>query len=425
MNLADREKKMLDGLFGTGPQSAMRLLVTLGEIYGAERTIPVCSCHMGGRSYLISGEENIEWMNDLLNGGARFQVLTSTNPCSVDFDQWKEMGVPEDLVRNQGRADATYLKMGAVPLGSCLPYQLGNLPLFGTHFAWGGSAGATFVNSVYGARGNREGSPSVIAAAVTGVTPEYGLHLQENRYGKVLVDLSRLNHSSLSLSDYSAIGSYVGRTLVDKTPVIMGLPKTISQDEIRFLISPMPTAGAISMCHLVGITPEAPSVKKAFGGRKPEDNISLGSNEFMSSYRKLTTTTKNEDVDLVCFGCPHCSIPQIREIASFLEGKKISQNTRLWVATSSHLKAMAQQMGYVEIIERAGGMVIADVCVAPGAPFHLLKDVKTVAINSARGAYFIPGACNVDVIFTDTKGCVQVAITGKWRDHDENYSKRA
>ncbi len=414
MKLTDEEKKMLDGVLGTGPQSAMRLLVTLGEIYGAERMIPVSSCHAGGRSYLISGEENVEWMNDLRSGGAHFRVFTSTNPCSVDMERWKEMGLPEILVLNQRRTDEPYLKMGAVPLGSCLPYQLGNLPLPGTHFAWGGSAGATFVNSVFGARGNREGSPSVIAAAIAGVTPEYGLHLKENRYGKVRVDLSGLDHSSLSLSDYSAIGSYVGRTLLDKTPVIVGLPKTLSQDQIRFLISPMPTAGAISLCHMVGITPEAPTLEAAFGGKIPENDIAVGQKEMLSSFHKLTTTQR-EDVDLVCFGCPHCSIPQMREIASLLQNKKIHPNARLWVATSSHLKTMAQRMGYAEIIERAGGLVLADLCVAPGAPFHLVPGVKTVAINSARGAYFIPGACNVDVIFGDTKDCIQAAITGKWR----------
>jgi len=414
MKLTDEEKKMLDGVLGTGPQSAMRLLVTLGEIYGAERMIPVSSCHAGGRSYLISGEENVEWMNDLRSGGAHFRVFTSTNPCSVDMERWKEMGLPEILVLNQRRTDEPYLKMGAVPLGSCLPYQLGNLPLPGTHFAWGGSAGATFVNSVFGARGNREGSPSVIAAAIAGVTPEYGLHLKENRYGKVRVDLSGLDHSSLSLSDYSAIGSYIGRTLLDKTPVIVGLPKTLSQDQIRFLISPMPTAGAISLCHMVGITPEAPTLEAAFGGKIPENDIAVGQKEMRSSFQKLTTTQR-EDVDLVCFGCPHCSIPQVREIASLLQNQKIHPNARLWVATSSHLKTMAQRMGYVEIIERAGGLVLADLCVAPGAPFHLVPGVKTVAINSARGAYFIPGACNVDVIFGDTKDCIQAAITGKWR----------
>ncbi len=414
MKLTDKEKEMLDGVKGTGPQSAMRLLVTLGEIYGAERMIPVSSCHVGGRSYLISGEENIEWMNDLLQGGARFRVFTSTNPCSVDFQQWQKMGLPDKLVFDQRRTDDTYMKMGAIPLGSCLPYQLGNLPLPGTHFAWGGSAGATFINSAFGARGNREGSPSVVAAGITGVTPEFGLHLKENRFGQVLVDLSGLDHSSLTLSEYSAIGSYVGRTLVDKTPVIVGIPPTISQDQIRFLISPMPTAGAISLCHLAGITPEGPTVEAALGGKKPEYKIAVGPQEMKTSFEKLTTARK-EEVDLVCFGCPHCSLPQIREIASLLDGKKIHENTRLWVATSGHLKEIARRMGLVEIIEEAGGLVTTDLCVAPGAPFHLMEGVKTVAINSARGAYFIPGACNVDVIFGDTGDCIQAAVRGKWR----------
>lgn len=414
MELTDREKQMLDGVFGSGPQSAIRLLVTLGEIYGARRMIPVTSCHVGGRSYLISGEENIEWMNDLGQGEAQFQVFTSTNPCSVDFDLWQELGLPEHLVINQRRTDEVYLKMGAVPLGSCLPYQLGNLPLPGTHFAWGGSAGATYVNSVLGARGNREGSPSVVAAAITGVTPEYGLHLKENRYGQVLVDLSSLDHASLTLSQYSAIGSYIGRTLVDKTPVIVGLPSFLSADQIRFLISPMPTAGAISLCHLVGITPEAPTIEAAFGGKKPAEQISVGRKEMESSFEKLTTTQK-EEVDLVCFGCPHCTLSQIKEIASFLEGKKIHENTRLLVATSGHLKDLAKKMGLVEVIEKAGGFVTTDLCISPGAPFHLIPGVKTVAINSARGAYFLPGACQVEVIFGDTKDCLEAALTGKWR----------
>jgi predicted aconitase len=413
MDLTDREKKMLDGVLGTGPRVAMQLLVTIGELYGAKRMVPVASCHVGGREYLIAGEEHLNWMTELLSGGARFQCFTSTNPSSVDFDQWKEMGIPESLVLNTRRLDDLYLKMGAVPTGSCLPY-LGNLPLPGTHFAFEGSSGSVFVNSVIGARGNREGAHSVIAAAITGSTPEYGLHLREERYGKIVVDLSGLDHSSLSLTDYSAVGFYVGRTLVDKTPVIVGLPATISPDQIRFLISPMPTGGSISMVHLVGITPEAPTMEAALGGKRPEGRISVTYQNMQSSYEKLTTTQR-EDVDLVCFGCPHCSIPQIREIASLLEGKRIHKNVRLWVSTCGHLKVLAQRMGYVDVIQRAGGVVTTDLCVAPSAPFHLVEGVKTVATNTARGAYFIPGACNVDTIFGDTKDCIQAAITGKWR----------
>ena len=188
----------------------------------------------------------------------------------------------------------------------------------------------------------------------------------------------------------------------------------MNQDQIRFLISPMPTAGAISLCHIVGITPEAPTGEAALGGKKPEDKISVGYKEMMSSFEKLTTTQK-EDVDLVCFGCPHCSLPQIKEIASLLEGKKIHENTRLWVATSGHIKEMAQRMGLVETIEKAGGLATTDPCVSPGAPFHLIPGIRTVAINSARGAYFLPGACQVEVIFGETEDCIQAALRGKWR----------
>ena len=104
MNLADREKKMLDGLFGTGPQSAMRLLVTLGEIYGAERTIPVSSCHVGGRSYLIFGEENIEWMNDLLKEERVFRFSSQQTLVPWTLINGKKWVCPKTLYRiNDGQ----------------------------------------------------------------------------------------------------------------------------------------------------------------------------------------------------------------------------------------------------------------------------------------------------------------------------------
>jgi hypothetical protein len=376
--------------------------------------IPVTTCHLGGRNVLLGGQENIDWMTDLYEGGARFQVFTSWNAGCCDFEQWREMGLPESLIKDQKRADEIYIKFGAVPLGTCLQYYHGNLPMPGANFSAGGSAGATYVNSMIGARGNREGSPSVVAASICGVTPEYGLHLKENRYGKVVVDLSSLDYSSMTLGDFSALGYYIGRTLVDKTPVIVGLPKNINQDQIRFMISPMPTGGAISLVHIVGVTPEAQTVEEALGHRKPEDTISVTYKDLQSSYEKLTTTTGGK-VDLVAFGCPHCSVGQIGQIAALLDGKKIHPETRLWVATSRHFKMVAREMGYVDVIEKAGGLVVSEVCVAPGAPFHLVRGVKTVAINSARGAYFIPGACGVEVIFADTKECIAAAVNGKWR----------
>src|SRR5213594_3290758 len=40
-----------------------------------------------------------------------------------------------------------------------------------------------YANSVFGARSNFESGPAALAAALTGRTPEYGFHLDDNRKG--------------------------------------------------------------------------------------------------------------------------------------------------------------------------------------------------------------------------------------------------
>ena len=45
-------------------------------------------------------------------------------------------------------------------------------------------------------------------------------------------------------------------------------------------------------------------------------------------------------------GCPHNSIDQVWLIASLLEGRKISQNTQLWVHHAARLREVADRNGY-------------------------------------------------------------------------------
>ncbi len=71
--------------------------------------------------------------------------------------------------------------MGIVTTCTCTPYLTGNLPHYGEHIAWAESSAVCYANSVLGARSNREGGPSALAAALTGRTPAYGLHLAERR----------------------------------------------------------------------------------------------------------------------------------------------------------------------------------------------------------------------------------------------------
>jgi predicted aconitase len=82
-----------------------------------------------------------------------------------------------------------FSRMGAVTTCTCTPYLAGNLPRFGEHLAWAESSAVCFANSVMGARSNREGGPSALAAALTGRTPAYGMHLDERRSPNVTVEV--------------------------------------------------------------------------------------------------------------------------------------------------------------------------------------------------------------------------------------------
>lgn len=411
MKLNFEEQEIYEGKKGKGLQAAMALLVAVGEVYEAEKMINISSAHVVSNCYKTSGEENIQWLTELIEGGAHFSVFTTLNPGSVDLLHWYEMGVSKKLVEDQRRLTGCYLKLGAIPINSCLPYAHGNAPRLGEHISWAGTSSAVFANSVLGGRGNREGGPSVVAAAVVGATPEYGLHFSEERRGQVIIDTRELDLTRFTLSDYSALGCYVGKQLSEKTPIFPYLPPNISQEQLRFLLSPMPSVGAVRIVHIVGVTPEAPTLEAALEGKEPDGKLEVGTKEIKETYEMLRTT-KDDRVDLVAFGCPHCSYSLVQLVARMLEGKKVNSGVRLWVSTSEYIRSLAQKAGLVDIIEGAGGLVLSGMCIAFGGPYDEIEGVKVVVTNSARAAAYIRG--KVDVIFGDTKQCISAAIRGKW-----------
>jgi predicted aconitase len=187
--LNEREKKMLNGEEGYPIQKAMQILVQLGDIYGAKKMIPVNKVHMPGASVVVAGEAGTKLTEKMVENGGSFQAFTTLNTGAVDLDNWKELGYSEETYNFQVRLTTAYRKLGAIPCHTCTPYLIGHMPRLGEHVAWGESSAIAFVNSVLGARTNREGGPSALAAAITGLVPEYGYHLQENRYGHILVNV--------------------------------------------------------------------------------------------------------------------------------------------------------------------------------------------------------------------------------------------
>ena len=391
MYLTKDEEKMLDGVQGEVTERLFRLLVRLGEIYGADKMIPVGSVQVAGVSYKSIGDPGTEFLEDMASKDAKVKVLTYLNPAGMDLENWKEYGFPADFAKNQLRIMNAFKKMGIVITSTCTPYLAGNLPRFREHIAWSESSAVSFSNSVIGARTNREGGPSALAAAICGVTPNYGLHLWEKRQPTVKVDVDfDLNFNS----DFGALGYFVGKQVKNKIPYFTGI-KSANTDQLKALGAAMAASGAVALYHVEGLTPEADLVEK-----KSLETISVGKKEIKETYGKLNT---GKEPDIVIFGCPHASLREISALADRLDGKRLKKP--VWICTSRMIKEAAERMGYNEIITKAGGSVIADTCMVV-SPIEKMG-YKTTGVNSGKAANYLPGFCKQEVCFANIDDLVE------------------
>jgi len=397
MYLTKEEERMLDGEEGYAVKKSMEILVALGNIYGAEKLIRVGSVQVAGVSYHNLGDAGLEFLNTLAKDG-KVKVLTTLNPAGMDLEDWKKLGISEKFAKKQNLVIDAFRKMGIIISCTCTPYLIGNLPRYGEHIAWSESSAVTFANSVIGAKTNREGGPSALAAAFVGKTPYYGLHLEENRVPDTHVDV---RVKMKKFSDWGALGFSIGKRAENKIPYITGI-KDVGLDELKTFCASVVTYGSKPLFYMKEITP---------GSEKhqlPREKITIEDKDIKEAYESI-----NDDVDIVnfvCIGCPHSSIKEIARIAKLLENKSISPNTEFWVATSRQMKQLADKRGYTEIIERAGGKFACDTCMAV-AP--LKGRFASVATTSAKGCYYSRHN-NMKTKLGSFEECIEAAVRGKW-----------
>lgn len=394
MQLTKEEEAVLRGERGEVPQRCLRLLVRLGEIYGAERMIPVGSVQVAGVSYKSIGDPGRDFLEDYAKLGARVVVPTFLNPAGMDIEQWRELGFPPAFAEQQLRIMRAFESMGIVTSASCTPYLIGMLPRFGEHIAWSESSAVSFANSVIGARTNREGGPSALAAAICGVTPDYGLHREENRQPHYHV---RVSAELRTGSDFGALGCYVGKIVKDRIPFFTGI-KWAGVDELKALGAAMAASGAVALYHVEGMTPEAGAVR-----REGLEAIDFGERELRDTYAKLGPS---KEPDLVVVGCPHASLKEIAEVARLVSGRRLKKP--LWVCTSRLMRSAAERIGYVSTIEKAGGKVVADTCMVV-APIEEMG-FRVTGVCSGKAATYLPGHCKQAVMFGTLEELVEAAM---------------
>lgn len=407
MRLTAAEKAMLAGSEGMARQKAMELLIRYGAAVGAEKLVAtnnVCGDWPAARP--LAREFGLDSTEPLMPAAGVFACQLAT---SLDPTYWQLQGATPAQYEAHMTREAIHVSAGIQQLCTCTPYLAGNVPVKGEHCAWHGAAAAVYINSVLGARTNRESGKSSLAALLTGRIPCWGLHLPENRLGTHLINVVWEVESAL---DWGLLGFYTAQQVAVGTPVFSGIRQPPDLVRLKQLSAAVALADGIGLFHIPGITAEARDLKEAFGGQPPAV-LRFGKAERMLAYDMLNGCAEDETVDLVVLGCPHCALEELWEICRLLAGRKVSGNTGLWIFTSRAIKAMADRNGYTRVISEAGGVLMSDTCPVQG--WFTPRGAKVAATNSAKQARCLTGSLDLQCWFGSTADCIAAAVTGTWR----------
>ena len=393
MYLTNMEEKMLAGDEGYAVQKNMQILTALGDIFGAEKMIPVSSVQVAGVSYYNLGDAGLEYLETLAAKAARTRVKTTLNPAGMDLENWRELGIEEEFARKQERVIQAFVKMGVIPSCTCTPYLVGNEPARGDHIAWSESSAVTYANSILGAMTNREGGPSALAAAITGRTPAYGMHVEENRKPKVRV---KVDTKLRDVPDFGALGYAVGKKIGPKIPLFEGIEDS-PLEQLKSLCASIATYGGTALFYISDGTRAG----------APTETITITRTDIEAALRALNDEAA--EVDFVALGCPHCTLEEIKTIADLLEGRKVTRE--FWICTARQTMQEAEQTGDAQRIRKAGAKFACDTCMAV-AP--LKGRFNVLATDSAKACYYGRGTNNFKTRIGSVEECVNAAVTGNW-----------
>jgi predicted aconitase len=385
----------------------MRLVVRAAEVTEAERLIDIGGAHVD--SCLYHGEASLDFAERLVAGGARVRVPTTLNVGAVDLLH-PALNRGDDAATARGRLLMDrYREMGARPTFTCAPYQLaGSRPVLGEQVAWGESNAVAFCNSVLGARTNRYGDFLDIAAAITGRVPDVGLHRTDARRATLVLRLADDVPVRLRASDALApvLGIVLGRRAGSAVAAIDGLPPGQPEDRLKAIAAAAASSGSVAMFHVVGSTPEAPTLEAATNDvAVPVEAVTLAE---LRAARDQLTSSGGTSLLAVSLGTPHASLAELERYAGLLDGGRV--RVECLVSTGRDVLDMAEEAGIARRLGDAGVDLLVDTCsyIAP----VLLNAGGPVMTDSAKWAYYAPGNLGAQVVFGSTEECIASALAG-------------
>jgi predicted aconitase len=410
VDLTDDQKGMAAGAMGAGKAFAMRLLVGHGAAAGAKRLIPVSGAHIDG--CLHHGQVSLDFVNRFVEAGAKVAVPTSLNVGSIDLIHPELFAGDDALARDGAALMNAHLALGCAPTFSCAPYLTIFRPRFGDQIAWAESNAIVFANSVIGARTARYGDFIDLAAAITGLVPEHGLHVTENRRATLHVALDTQAAHALGPDELAvAAGLVTGRLAGDRVPVLTGLPGDMNEDHLKALGAAAASTGQVAMFHAIGLTPEAATMDAATQARAMDDRIDVSLADLKAALAALTTVPDGERLSAVCLGTPHFSISEFAALRVLLRNADAKPRVPIHVNTGRDTALELERRGWTAELEAAGVILVVDTCTYLTA---ILRDLTgAVMTNSGKMALYAPGNIGARMAFGSLAACVRSAMAGE------------
>ncbi|MBE6715257.1 MAG: DUF521 domain-containing protein [Ruminococcaceae bacterium] len=347
MILTKEQQEILDGAKGEVLSKVMETLIKYGEVFGAEKMVPVTGEH----NHLVTsfGLKALgpvyELMDKLIESGNVSKQTFSVDPRPLDKN------VPSSLLQNfifknfmysrQDFYEKQLEKLGLMEKDAftctCYMDEVGNRPKKGDVLSWAESSAVVYANSVLGARCNRNSGIMDIMGSVVGYVPYFGLLTDEGRKAKWIVEIKTTKKPEAQL-----LGSAIGMKVMEDVPYITGLDKWLGNElddatctYLKDFGAATASNGAVGLYHIENLTPEALEQGRSLIEEGAEIYV-IDDAELERVYKNYPVIWKNADATpKLCFmGCPHMSFKQLCDWTDKVEeGLKAAGNKKVVIPT--------------------------------------------------------------------------------------------
>ncbi|KAH8425160.1 uncharacterized protein LDX57_002909 [Aspergillus melleus] len=248
--------------------------------------------------------------------------------------------------------------------------------------------------------------------ALTGRAPKAGAYLDENRFASLWLKVTP--PKKVDDSYWPILGYALGSIATARIPVITGLEHlNPTSDDLKAFSAAFATSSSAPMFHMVGLTPEAPTLEAACPEGAIPQSVVVDRKSLHGIWDEFNHGSEPREIDLISFGNPHFSCREIKGLAKLCRGRTKKDNVAVIVTCGRSQYSLALQAGYIEELEKFGIQFLQDTCWCSIEEPVIPKNTQTIMTNSGKYIHYGPGLTGRKFAFGSLEMCIDAACTGK------------